>query len=692
MTQDFLIEIGCEELPPRALKSLGLAFRDGIEAELRSREFAFDSTQWFASPRRLAVRVHGLVQQAPDKEIELLGPPVAAARDKDGNWSKAAEGFAKKNGIDPEQLIEVDSPKGARLAFRETRAGERAEECLAAVVQKSLDNLPIPKRMRWGSRRDEFVRPVHWIVMLYGNQVLDAELFGLQAGRQTRGHRFHSDQWLEIDSPANYEATLEQQGRVIADFAQRQELIRTQIEAEARKLKAKLVIDPDLLDEVCALVELPVALTGSFDEAFLAVPPEALISSMQEHQRYFHLEDEQGNLLPHFVFVANIESRDPRQVVEGNERVIRPRLSDAAFFFNKDREQPLADRVDGLGSIVFQEKLGSLLDKTRRVQALAGYIASQIGGDKALAERAAWLSKADLNSAMVLEFDNLQGIAGSYYARHDGEPEAVALAIREQYLPRFSGDELPQDSTACALAIADRLDTLVGIFGIGQPPTGSKDPFALRRASLAVLRILVERQLPLDLLDLLEKARANFSTLPEGETVVAQVLAYMIERFRAWYEEAGIPVQVFQAVSARNISVPLDFDARVKAVHRFYKLAEAEALAAANKRVSNILAKQADKPADTVHDALLTEPAEKALAAALSKKQEQVAPLFAQQAYTEGLEALADLRSQVDEFFDDVMVMAEDQALRNNRLALLAQLRALFLEVADISLLSSANN
>lgn len=692
MTQDFLIEIGCEELPPRALKSLGLAFRDGIEAELRSREFAFDSTQWFASPRRLAVRVHGLVQQAPDKEIELLGPPVAAARDKDGNWSKAAEGFAKKNGIDPEQLIEVDSPKGARLAFRETRAGERAEECLAAVVQKSLDNLPIPKRMRWGSRRDEFVRPVHWIVMLYGNQVLDAELFGLQAGRQTRGHRFHSDQWLEIDSPANYEATLEQQGRVIADFAQRQELIRTQIEAEARKLKAKLVIDPDLLDEVCALVELPVALTGSFDEAFLAVPPEALISSMQEHQRYFHLEDEQGNLLPHFVFVANIESRDPRQVVEGNERVIRPRLSDAAFFFNKDREQPLADRVDGLGSIVFQEKLGSLLDKTRRVQALAGYIASQIGGDKALAERAAWLSKADLNSAMVLEFDNLQGIAGSYYARHDGEPEAVALAIREQYLPRFSGDELPQDSTACALAIADRLDTLVGIFGIGQPPTGSKDPFALRRASLAVLRILVERQLPLDLLDLLEKARANFSTLPEGETVVAQVLAYMIERFRAWYEEAGIPVQVFQAVSARNISVPLDFDARVKAVHRFYRLAEAEALAAANKRVSNILAKQADKPASSVDDALLTEPAEKALAAALSKKQEQVAPLFAQQAYTEGLEALADLRSQVDEFFDDVMVMAEDQALRNNRLALLAQLRALFLEVADISLLSSANN
>lgn len=691
MKQDFLVEIGCEELPPRALKSLGLAFRDGIEAELRAREFDFDASQWFASPRRLAVRIEGLVEQAPDKEIELLGPPVAAARDKDGNWTKAAEGFARKNGISPEQLVEVDSPKGARLAFRETRAGERAVDCLAAVVEEALDNLPIPKRMRWASRRDEFVRPVHWIIMLYGNQVVDAELFGLKAGRRSRGHRFHCNDWLDIASPTAYETTLEQEGRVIADFEQRRERIRSQVEAEAQKLNAKVVMDTDLLDEVTALVELPVALSGSFDEAFLAVPPEALISSMQEHQRYFHLEDETGKLLPHFIFVANLESRDPRQVIEGNERVIRPRLSDAAFFFEQDRQQPLAERVDSLGNIVFQEKLGSLLDKTRRIQALAGYIASQIGGDKNLAERAAWLSKADLNSTMVLEFDNMQGIAGAYYAQHDGEPQEVVEAIREQYLPRFSGDSLPSGSVACAVALADRLDTLVGIFGIGQPPTGSRDPFALRRASLAVLRILVERELPLDLKDLLEQAKASYPALPQGDTVVDQVLAYMIERFRAWYEEDGIPVQVFQAVSARNISVPLDFDARVKAVHQFYQLPEAEALAAANKRVSNILSKQDGDFSDQVDASLLKEPAEKALAEAVAGKQKEVAPLFARQAYSEGLGALASLRPQVDSFFDDVMVMTDDLALRSNRLALLKQLRDLFLEVADISLLSSAN-
>lgn len=691
MKQDFLVEIGCEELPPRALKTLGLAFRDGLEAGLREREFVFDNSDWFASPRRLAVRIVGLAQQAPDKEIELLGPPVAAARDKNGKWTKAAEGFARRNGIEAEQLVEVDSPRGARLAFRETRPGERAEDCLQAVVENALDDLPIPRRMRWASRRDEFVRPVHWLIMLYGSDVVDAELFGHKAGRRTRGHRFHCDQWLDIPVPGDYEKILDQQGRVIADFAQRREIIRSQVEAEAKKLKGRLVVDADLLDEVTALVELPVALTGSFDEAFLDLPPEALISSMQEHQRYFHLEDPKGNLLPYFVFVANIESREPAQVIEGNERVIRPRLSDAAFFFNKDREQPLADSVDRLGSIVFQEKLGSLLDKSRRVQRLAGYIAQQIGGDKSLAERAAWLSKADLSSAMVLEFDTMQGIAGAYYAQHDGEPAEVATAIREQYLPRFAGDELPEGPVSCALALADRLDTLVGIFGIGQAPTGSRDPFALRRASLAVLRILVERKLPLDLRDLLEQARANYSALPENDRVVEQVLAYMIERFRAWYEEAGIPVQVFQAVSARNVSVPLDFDARVKAVHLFYQLPEAESLAAANKRVSNILARQAEAPAQQVDDKLLKEAAEKALADAVSQKQELVSPLFARQAYTEGLEALAKIRPQVDSFFDDVMVMVDDTALRSNRLALLSQLRELFLQVADISLLSSAN-
>lgn len=688
MPQDFLVEIGTEELPPAALKTLALAFRDGVETGLRKRDFEFAEAEWFASPRRLAVRIRQLTEQAPDKDIELLGPPVAAAKDKQGNWSKAAEGFAKKNGVTPEQLREVDSPKGPRLAFCEKREGEKAVDCLAIVVEEALNALPIPKRMRWGAKRSEFIRPVHWLVMLFADQLVPATLFGLAAGTRTRGHRFHCNEYLELCDPGVYESLLEEQGQVIADFQRRQEMIRSQIQSEAEKLGAQVVIDPDLLEEVTGLVELPTALTGSFDKAFLEVPAEALIFSMKEHQKYFHLIDSKGKLLPNFIFVSNIVSRQPAQVIEGNERVIRPRLSDAVFFFETDKRIRLAERVEALGSIVFQEKLGSLLDKTKRVKALAGFIADQIGGNAESAERAAWLAKADLASEMVLEFDKMQGIAGYYYARNDGEADEVALAIRDQYLPKFAGDSLPESVTACALALADRLDTLVGIFGIGQAPTGSKDPFALRRASLAVLRILVEKKLPLDLTALLQKAKDQHAPLPAGDTVVEQVSDYMIERFRAWYDEASIPVQVFQAVSAKAVTVPLDFDQRVKAVHRFSQLPEAEALAAANKRVSNILAKQSAEIPKQVDKKLLADPAEKQLAEAVERKQAEVTPLFARQEYTRGLEALASLRESVDAFFDKVMVMTEDEKLRNNRLALLSQLRSLFLEVADISLLS----
>jgi glycyl-tRNA synthetase beta chain len=689
MPQDFLVEIGTEELPPNALKDLGSAFQQGIEEALKKREFEFHSSDWFASPRRLAVRINQLAEQAPDKDVEVLGPPLAAAKDKAGNWTKAAQGFASKNGVTPEQLEELDTPKGARLVFRETRAGEQALQCLPAIVEQSLAALPIPKRMRWGASRAEFIRPVHWLLMMFGKDVVDASLFGLTADRKTLGHRFHSNEWLILEEPSAYETTLEAQGRVLANFTRRQQLIRRQIEAEAQKLNAQVVVDPDLLNEVTALVELPVALTGSFDEAFLRVPAEALISSMKEHQKYFHLVDGKGELLPNFVFVSNIESRDPAQVVQGNEKVIRPRLSDAAFFFETDKKTSLAERVDRLGTVVFQEKLGTLLDKTRRVQSLAGFIAGQIGGIVQHAERAALLAKTDLTSEMVLEFDKMQGIAGYYYALNDGEDPEVAVAIRDQYLPRFAGDQLPEDSSACSLALGDRLDTLVGIFGIGQPPSGSKDPFALRRASLSVLRILVEKRLPLDLRVLLEQARANHGDLPAGQTVVQQVLDYMIERFRAWYEEANIPVQIFQAVSAKNVTVPLDFDERVKAVHRFSQLPEAQALAAANKRVSNIIAKQDGDVPTKVDEALLQESAEKELWEAVKQKQKEVEPLFQEQKYTRGLESLASLREKVDTFFDHVMVMTDDEALRNNRLALLSQLRALFLQVADISLLSN---
>ncbi|MCW8195557.1 glycine--tRNA ligase subunit beta [Proteobacteria bacterium 005FR1] len=690
MPQDFLVEIGTEELPPTALKSLAIAFQQGVEDGLRKREFQFESSEWFATPRRLAVRVQQLAEQAPDKDIEVQGPPVAAAKDKSGNWTKAAEGFASKNGVTPEQLEQVDTPKGARLVFRETRAGEKASDCLPGIVEQSLASLPIPKRMRWGASRAEFIRPVHWLLMLLGKEVIESGFFGLRADRKTLGHRFHGNEWLTVDEPADYETVLEKQGRVIASFEKRQQIIREQITGEAKKLSANVVIDPDLLDEVTALVEFPVALTGSFDKQFLNVPAEALISSMKEHQKYFHVENDDGELLPNFVFISNIQSRDPSQVVQGNEKVIRPRLSDAAFFFETDKKTKLADRVERLGSIVFQEKLGTLHDKTRRVESLAGFIAAGIGANVQHSQRAGLLAKTDLTSEMVLEFDKMQGIAGYYYALNDGEDREVAEAIRDQYLPRFAGDQLPENPSACAVALADRLDTLVGIFGINQPPSGSKDPFALRRASLSVLRILVEKRLPLDLRTLLEEAKANHRDLPAGDSVVQQVLDYMIERFRAWYEEANIPVQIFQAVSAKEVTVPLDFDERVKAVHRFSQLPEAEALAAANKRVSNIIAKQSGDVPDQVNEALLSEAAENNLWTAVQQKQKDVEPLFAKQQYTEGLEALASLREMVDSFFDHVMVMTDDEALRNNRLALLKQLRELFLQVADISLLSNA--
>ncbi|GAB1262657.1 glycine--tRNA ligase subunit beta [Aurantivibrio plasticivorans] len=690
MANDLLIELGTEELPPKALKNLATAFHDGIVAGLQQRDLTFDNSEWFATPRRLAVRVTALIEAAPDKELEIHGPPVKAAKDKDGNWTKAAEGFAKKNNVAPEDLLELDTPKGPRLGIKSTAKGVTAQDSVSEIIKESLDKLPIPKRMRWGSSRAEFIRPVHWLVVLYGNSVIPVEVLGITATQETRGHRFHCNTSFAINSVNGYEAQLESEGHIIADYSRRQAMIKEQVEAEAKKLGGVAVIDQDLLDEVTALVEWPVALAGSFEERFLAVPAEALISSMKEHQKYFHVVNDKGELLPNFITVSNIVSADPQQVINGNERVIRPRLSDAAFFFETDKQTSLESRVEKLKTIVFQQQLGTLFEKAERVKAIAGYIAEAIGADSKDAERAALLAKADLVSDMVLEFDTMQGIAGYYYALNDGESETVAEAIKDQYLPRFAGDALPSSAVACAVALADRIDTLTGIFGIGQPPTGSKDPFALRRASLGVLRTIVEKDLDLDLQPLLEKAASLHNSLTNND-VVSDVLSYMIERFRAWYEEENIPVQVFQAVSAKEVTKPLDFNQRVKAVYAFNQLPEAEALAAANKRVSNIIAKyEGDIPA-SVDSGLLSEAAEKTLTDLVASQQIAVAPLFAQGDYTQGLSQLASLREAVDAFFDNVMVMADDEAVKKNRLALLTQLRGLFLEVADISLLASAN-
>lgn len=691
MPHDFLVEIGTEELPPTALSNLSKSFSKTILDELKAEELGFASFKSFATPRRLALVISSLDEKTPEKDIVAWGPPKKIAYDENGKPSKAAESFAKKNNIDIDDLQTDNDGKAEKLVYRSTKAGNSTVSLLPAIVQKALDQLPIPKRMRWGASRTEFVRPAQWIVMMLDSQVIDCDLLGFKSGNITRGHRFHCDTHLDIANPSVYEKLLEGSGHIIPSFEKRREMIREQIVSEGEKLGGVTVIDNNLLDEVTGLVEWPVALTGSFEKRFLDVPAEALISSMKEHQKYFHLEDSDGNLMPNFITVSNIVSEDPEQVVKGNERVIRPRLSDAAFFFETDKKVKLETRVEQLKNIVFQAQLGTLFDKSQRVKALAASIAGIIGSNQDHASRAAELCKADLASDMVLEFDKMQGIAGRYYALADGEPVEVANAIRDQYLPKFSGDKLPESTTGCALALADRLDTIVGIFGIGQPPTGSKDPFALRRATLGVLRIIVEKELDVDLRDLLQQAQQQHSNIAAGDELTDTILGYMIERFRAWYEEEKITTEVFMAVSAKGLSKPLDIDQRVKAVNNFSMLPEAQALAAANKRVSNILAKLDDKSAvGKVNNSLLSDDAEKTLADLIQTKTEAVAPLYAERKYSEALASLAELRAPVDSFFDQVMVMADDEAVKNNRLALVKQLRSLFLEVADISLLVPA--
>lgn len=688
-TQDFLVELGTEELPPKALTGLAAAFLKGIEEGLQTEHIAYQSAKVFAAPRRLAVQITDLQEHQDDIATELFGPPVAAAFDADGNATKAAEGFARKCGTTVDQLEHQDTDKGVKLAFRSVTPGKNSTDLLPAIVQQSLHKLPIPKRMRWGSSRIEFIRPVHWLLMMMGEQVVDCEILGKKSSHFTYGHRFHHNEAIAITAPAAYETTLHETGYVIADFSKRRELIRQQVEQVATANNGQAIIEPELLDEVTGLVEWPIALLGRFDEDFLRLPEQALISSMKEHQKYFHVTDTNGTMLPYFITVSNIESTDPAQIISGNERVIRPRLSDAAFFYDSDRQLPLSSRLDALKQVVFQTKLGTVYEKAERISKLAGKIASLIGSDVAQAERAGLLSKTDLLTNMVKEFPDLQGIIGADYARNDGEDEVVAQAIFEQYLPRFSGDCLPASLTGCAVSIADKLDTMCGLFAINQPPTGDKDPFATRRSALGILRIMVELKLDLDLLQLIELALTEQKVEAPADTANA-IFEFILQRFRAWFQDENIPTNVFLAVQARRPSRPLDFQQRVYAVNNFAALENADALAAANKRVSNILAKQdISSEKSLVNTHLLEEGPEQDLAEMVSKKAELIAPMLEKFDYTGALENLADLRPAVDNFFDNVMVMTEDEEVRNNRLALLNQLRGLFLQVADISLLQS---
>ncbi|HLA30763.1 MAG TPA: glycine--tRNA ligase subunit beta [Pseudomonas sp.] len=698
---DFLVELGTEELPPKALKTLGEAFLAGIEKGLKSAGLSYANARYYAAPRRLAVLVEQLASQQPDRTQNLDGPPVQAAFDKDGNPTQAALGFAKKCGVD---LAEIDR-SGPKLKFSQRIPGQAAAGLLPAIVETSLNELPIPKRMRWGARKTEFVRPSQWLVMLFGDEVIDCEILAQKSGRISRGHRFHANQDVRIATPANYAEDL-RSAYVIADFAERREQIAARIAQLAAEQQGTAIVPPALLDEVSALVEWPVPLVCSFEERFLEVPQEALITTMQDNQKYFCLLDADGKLLPRFITVANIESKDPAQIIEGNEKVVRPRLTDAEFFFKQDKKHKLETFNERLANVVFQAQLGSVFDKAQRVSALAGFIAERVGGDAQRAARAGLLCKCDLASEMVGEFPEMQGIAGYYYAKHDGEPEDVALALNEQYMPRGAGAELPSTLTGAAVALADKLDTLVGIFGIGMLPTGSKDPYALRRAALGVLRILIEKQLDLDLAeaiafaidqlasklklislsDLIEDESKAVAADPAAE-LKAQVMDFVFDRLRARYEDEGVEVAVYQAVRAVSPTSPLDFDQRVQAVQAFRSLPQAAALAAANKRVSNLLSKAEGQVAASVEAHHFDNPSEFALNAAIQHAEHAVQPLATARQYRLALSQLANLREPVDAFFEAVLVNAEDPAVRANRYALLAKLRGLFLGVADISVL-----
>ena len=685
-TQNFLVEIGTEELPPKALKTLATSFSDNVEAELNQAGLSFDKIEWFAAPRRLAVKVLNLATQQPSKEIEKRGPAVSAAFDAEGKPTKAAEGWARGCGITVEQAERIATDKGEWLVHRAKIEGQPTKNLLNGIVANALAKLPIPKPMRWADKTVQFIRPVHTVTMLLGDELIEGEILGVASARTIRGHRFLGEKEFEIQHADQYPQLLREKGSVVADFNERKAEILAKSQAKATALGGVADIEESLLEEVTSLVEYPNVLAAKFEERFLAVPAEALVYTMKGDQKYFPIYDKEGKLLPHFIFVSNINPEDPTAIIEGNEKVVRPRLTDAEFFFKTDLKQKLVDRLPRLETVLFQQQLGTLKDKTDRIEQLAGEIAKQIGADEAKAKRAGLLSKCDLMTNMVFEFTDTQGVMGMHYARHDGEDEEVAVALNEQYMPRFAGDELPKSLVASAVALADKFDTLTGIFGIGQAPKGSADPFALRRAALGALRIIVEKNLPLDLEDLVKKSAALFGDKLTNQNVVADVVDFMLGRFRAWYQDEGIAVDVIQAVLARRPTRPADFDARVRAVSHFRTLDSAEALAAANKRVSNILAK-ADAAISEINLTACVEPAEKDLAEAVLALHTEVQPLIAQGDYTAVLDKLANLRAPVNSFFDNVMVNAEDPALRQNRLAILNTLQGLFLQVADISVL-----
>jgi glycyl-tRNA synthetase beta chain len=677
---DLLFELGTEELPPKSLLTLSGALEVSIANQLKELGLSHGLVTSYVTPRRLTLIIESLQTRQADRQECRRGPSAKAPQN-------AVQGFARSCKVALEELTLVDTDKGQYYEFDRAVKGLQTLDLLASTVEQALTSLPVAKRMRWGASRNEFVRPVQWFILSLGNQLVNTQLFGLNNGHTTRGHRFHSQGEINIRSASTYAQQLRTEGKVIVSFDERKAMIKAQIVEQATLVDATAVIDEGLLDEVTGLVEWPVCLTGRFDKAFLQLPDQALISSMKEHQKYFHFVDDKGAMLPLFLTVSNIASKNPQRVITGNERVIRPRLADAAFFFETDKKTTLQSRNQALGKVVFQASLGSVLDKTQRVAELASVVASLIGADKTLAARAGTLCKADLNTNMVLEFSDLQGLMGHVYALNDGENSSVAAALEQHYWPKFSGDRLPETGVASAVAIADRLDTLVGLFGIGQPPTGSKDPYALRRATVGLLRIIIEQGLELDLANLLETSYALHKELPVPvEQLKPQLLGFVFDRLRAFYEDQNVSVDIYLAVMENKSHSPLDFDRRVQAVSEFLKLEAAPALIASNKRVSNILSKNG-RGGVAFNSSLLTDGAEINLANSLSRVKQSNLAVLVQGNYHDALQELSQLAIPLEQFFTDIMVMADDEALKNNRLALLAELQVELGQVADISLL-----
>ncbi|MGK0372513.1 MAG: glycyl-tRNA synthetase beta chain [Glaciecola sp.] len=686
-TDNLLIEIGTEELPPKSLAKLALAFKDNIQTGFADNDLTFSQVNWYASPRRLAVMVEGLSEFQADKDVEKRGPAVSAAFDQNGEVTKAAQGWARSNGIEVGQAERLKTDKGEWLLYKAQVKGQAVSQLLATLVEKALKALPIPKPMRWGTKTTQFIRPIHTVTMLYGADLIQGKVLDVSSARLINGHRFHCDAPFELDCADNYLSQLKQH-YVIADHSHRKSIVLEQIQALAKQEHAIADINEELLEEVTSLVEWPVALVANFEESFLAVPKEALIYTMKDDQKYFPLLDENGQLKSRFIFITNIESKDPNTIISGNEKVIRPRLADAEFFFNTDKKQTLESRLESLKSILFQKQLGTVYEKSQRIASMAKTIAELLGTDPQIAHRAGLLCKTDLMTNMVTEFPDVQGVMGMHYARLDGESELVALAQNEQYMPRFAGDKLPASDVSICVALADKIDTLVGIFGIGQTPKGDKDPFALRRASIGVLRIIVDKSLPLDLVDLVDASIATFGDKVKAENLQTKVVDFILARFKAWYAEQGIATGVVQAVAVNRPTRPADFAARVKAVKSFNTLDSADALAAANKRVANILAKNVFEDELSFDKGLLQEPAEIALASSLESVEARIQPMLSESDYTSALVVLAELRQPIDEFFENVMVMADNESVKRNRLTLLSRLRSLFLCCADISVLN----